>query len=80
MAKKCSYNKSYFSRLFKEYTGLPFTAYLKNVRIRRAALMIKESDKLIEEIITDCGYTDKTKFFKHFKACYGVTPLGYRKK
>ncbi len=79
MAKKCSYNKSYFSRLFKEYTGLPFTAYLKNVRIRRAALMIKESDKLIEEIITDCGYTDKTKFFKHFKATYGMSPLQYRK-
>lgn len=80
MAKKCSYNKSYFSRLFKEYVGFSFTVYLRNLRIKKAAAMIKNTDRLIEEIITECGYTDKTKFFKHFKACYGVTPLGYRKK
>lgn len=79
MAERCSYNKSYFSRLFKEYTGIPFTSYLKNVRIKKAALMIKETDMLIEEIISRCGYNDKTKFFKHFKMTYGESPLKYRK-
>jgi len=75
----CSYNKSYFSRMFKEYTGETFVSYLKNVRLEKAEVYLRESDFQIEEIVAKSGYTDKTKFFKDFKAKFSKTPLQFRK-
>ena len=74
----CSYNKSYFSRLFKKYTGMNFTSYISRVRIQKASKLLVEGDLNIEEIAVRVGYTDKTKFFKDFKSEFGKTPLQYR--
>ena len=75
----CSYNPSYFSRIFKEYTGVNFTTYLKNVRIQKAAKLLVDSDKSVGDILYEVGYTDRTKFFSHFKSVMGQSPLCYRK-
>jgi len=79
IAKKCSYNSSYFSRMFKAYTGKTFTAYLKDVRIEKAVYLLENTSMKINDIYIDVGYTDKTKFFSHFKSIVGVSPLKYRK-
>lgn len=79
MAKRCLYNTSYFSRVFKEYTGMTFTAYLKNMRMEKAAELIKNTDMRIEDIICDVGYSDRTRFFSDFRAHMGESPLKYRK-
>lgn len=80
IAGMCSYNVSYFSRIFKEYTGVTFTEYLKNVRIRKALHLIESTNLKITDIIFEVGYADKTKFFRDFKFYTGKTPLEYRKK
>lgn len=79
VAKKCSYNSSYFSRAFKEYTGCTFTAYLKKVRMEKAMQLIEATNLKITDIYEQVGYSDKTKFFAHFKSFAGVSPLNYRK-
>lgn len=80
VAALCSYNTSYFSRVFKDYTGMTFTAYLRNARIEKAAELLLETDMRVTDIIYDVGYSDKTKFFAHFKALKGETPLNFRKR
>ena len=79
IAKLCSYNKSYFSRIFKEYTNNTFTEYLKNARMEKAKELLKNTDYSITNIVYKSGYSDKTKFFAHFKSYTGVSPLQYRK-
>ena len=79
MAALCSYNPSYFSRVFKQYTGETFTGYLKNARIELACRLLKETNLKINDIFTMVGYSDKTKFFAHFKSCLNMSPLQYRK-
>jgi len=79
MACKCSYNPSYFSRIFKDYTGMNFTSYLRYVRIQKAAKMLTDTDKSVGDILYEVGYTDRTKFFSHFKSIMGQSPLSYRK-
>lgn len=79
IAKRCSYNSSYFSRKFKEYTGVNFTSYLKTVRISKAVKLLESTSMKISDIYPEAGYTDKTKFFAHFKSIMGVSPLKYRK-
>ncbi|MBQ7901232.1 MAG: helix-turn-helix transcriptional regulator, partial [Clostridia bacterium] len=70
---------SYFSRIFKEYAGMTFTEYLKRVRIQKAAVMLTTTQHNITNIIYEVGYSDKTKFYSHFKALMGQSPLQYRK-
>lgn len=79
IAKKCSYNPSYFSRMFKAYTGKTFTAYLKEARIEKALYLLENTSMRINDICADVGYNDKTKFFNHFKSIVGISPLKYRK-
>ena len=79
LATMCHYNPSYFSRLFKAYTGMTFTDYLKKKRIEAACDMLLTSENKINNIYTKVGYTDKTKFYKHFRQLTGYTPLEYKK-
>lgn len=79
VAKMCYYNPSYFSRVFKRFCGMRFTEYLKMIRIEHAAKLITGTTLTINEIYPKVGYSDKTKFFKHFRQIMGITPLQYRK-
>lgn len=78
-SSKGHYNPSYFSRSFKKYTGVTFTEYLKQARMSRACELILNTKNKIDDIYIKVGYTDKTKFFKHFKEYTKTTPLKYRK-
>ena len=75
----CHYNPSYFSRIFKKYTGITFSEYLKKTRISNACRLIKASDNNISNIYEKVGYTNKTNFYKHFKQITNKTPLEYKK-
>lgn len=79
IAAVCAYNPSYFSRIFRESVGMTFTEYLKRARIEKAAALLKTTSLNITNIAYDVGYSDKTKFFSHFKALKGESPLKYRK-
>lgn len=78
LAARCHYNSSYFSRVFKRYTGLTFSEYLKRLRIHKACACIAE-EKRTDKLYIRVGYTNKTTFYKHFRQITGMTPLEYRK-
>ena len=79
VAELCSYNPSYFSRIFKYATGQTFTAYLKKERIRKAENLLEKTDLRITDIPWEVGYSDATAFFADFKKITGKTPMQYRK-
>ena len=79
LARMCNYNSSYFSRIFKNYAGVPFSTYLKKVRIENACRIIKSQNITIGKLYTKVGYTNKTNFYKHFKEVTGVTPYQFKK-
>lgn len=79
LSAMCSYNTSYFSRKFKAFAGMNFTSYLKTVRIEKAKVILRNTELEIADLITRVGYSDRTKFFSHFKEITGMTPLQYKK-
>lgn len=79
IASECGYTAEHFSRKFKEYTGASPTEFIAECRISKAAEMLSETDKPIEYILTECGFSNRTAFFKKFTEAYGTTPLKYRK-
>lgn len=72
-------NYSLFSLTFKEYTGVNFVNYLKNIRIGEAKRLLEETDWKISDIGHKVGYENDKHFMKIFKSICGVSPTDYRK-
>ncbi len=68
----------YFTRLFKEETGLTFLEYLTNIRIEKAKKMLSDSELSMKEICAAVGYSDPNYFSRIFKKNVGVTPTEYK--
>lgn len=79
IAQRCGYSEAYFCRLFKEFTGNNFSSYIADCRIDKAKELLRKTDMLVEDIIYDCGFTNRTRFFKVFVQKVGTTPNKYRK-
>ena len=78
LAQKYYFNPSYFSTLFKRYTGKHFTAYMTELRLGIAHKKLLESDRKVYEIAQEVGYKDVKYFNKIFKKQYGLTPIECR--
>ena len=79
MARRCGYSSEHFSRMFKAYTGKSPLEYITECRIGKASELLLKTDKSIEEIFSECGFSDRTAFFRKFSQSMGVTPLQFRK-
>jgi transcriptional regulator GlxA family with amidase domain len=47
--------------------------------MKKVKRMLAETDKSIDTIISECGISNRTEFFKSFYERFGATPLKYRK-
>ena len=79
LANQCFYNPSYFCRVFKEYSGVTVTEFIHENRIRKSCELLKNTSMSIEDISRQIGYTNKTSFYKRFRAQLGISPADYRK-
>lgn len=78
VAKTMNYSEAYFCKLFKQYFGKNFTAYLTEYRIEAAKKMLKTPTVNIKEIGKAVGYADSNYFAKVFKRVTGESPSEYR--
>lgn len=72
------YSLGFVSRRFKEEIGVPFQAYVQNVRIRAGCRLLAETSCTVAEIAATVGYTDIKYFGQLFKQKTGLTPREYR--
>ena len=79
ISKKVNFSISHLSRKFKEDTGIPFSEYLKQMRIEHACRLLLHTDKKITEIAALVGYSDIKFFNGIFKQQLGMTPREFRK-
>lgn len=77
-AHKYFVNPSYLSRLFKAETGKTFSKYLTELRMQKAAELLKESGLKISDVALCVGYNDVSYFIQTFKKYYLMTPEQYR--
>lgn len=71
---------SYFSSLFKKVTGENFTAYVTNLRLKKACEQLVSTEKNISDIAIDVGYSDYFYFAKVFRKHFRATPSEYREQ
>lgn len=72
-----SRNKLY--QATERYLGVGIASYIKNLRIKEAERLLKETDLTITEISDRVGFADYNYFHRVFKAKTGISAKKYRK-
>lgn len=77
----CLINMSptYFSKKFKNSTGLCFKEYLNFIRVQKASDLLRNTDLSVTEVAVACGFSDGNYFGDVFRRLTGASPRGYRK-
>ena len=79
LADRLGLDRSYFSAIFKEQTGLPPGRYLLRYRMERAAELMREQGESPATAGASVGYPDVCHFSKVFKSHFGQSPRNYLK-
>lgn len=66
-------------RKITSITGSSPSGFVKNVRLRKAAELLKEGGLTIAEIADQVGFNTPSYFTKSFKKLFGVLPTQYNK-
>jgi AraC-like DNA-binding protein/mannose-6-phosphate isomerase-like protein (cupin superfamily) len=77
VATTFGYNEKYLSHRFKEHTGVGFSKYLRNIRIKNALFLFDNGVSTIKNVSILCGFDDPLYFSKVFKESIGVSPRDY---
>ena len=78
IASAFNIKKNTVSSLIKDSLGMSFHSYLENMRIETAKNMISCTNKSIQDILEEVGFTNKQTFIRSFKKITGCTPSQYR--
>lgn len=80
ICEKVGISRVHLNRKMKEMTNQTPHAFIKNLRIKAAAKMLREKDLSISEVMWKCGFNSPTTFSTMFKKMYGQSPRDYKKE
>ncbi len=78
LAEKSHLSQRHFSRIFRACIGRAPIDHLMHIRIRKAADLLRHTDRTITDISFDCGFTDSNYFTRCFRNLIKQTPKQYR--
>ena len=77
IAELLSYNKAYFTTLFRKNFGMTFTDYLNNYKVNVAKGLIRNGNYNLNEVAEKSGFNYYAYFFKKFKTIVGISPSDF---
>lgn len=80
LAQRLELNPAYFSRLFKKIEGQTPQAFLQDLRIEKAKILLMNTELSNQEIAMFTGFSYANYFAKVFKEKENLSPQAYRKK
>ena len=78
VADTFGYTSYYFSKIFKEITGINILDFIKNIRINKAKELLSIESIKVVEIPPMTGFSNNSNFYSTFKKTVGLTPSSYR--
>lgn len=76
--KIANMSPTYFSHVFKQFTGQTFVEYLRTQKISNAKELLLDMDKKISDIAIEIGFDDPAYFDRVFKKEVGMSPRQFR--
>jgi AraC family transcriptional regulator of arabinose operon len=80
LARDCGLSVSRLAHLFRAQIGMPPQQYLEELRLQRAAQLLRATSLRISEIATEAGYVSAFYFSARFRRKFGMPPSEYRRK
>ncbi len=79
VAREVNLSPYYFSRFYKEESGINFSDKLVNVRMEKAKELLRKEEYSVKDVCYMVGYMEPNYFSKIFKKVTGVTASEYKK-
>ena len=80
LAKHCHINTDYFSRLFKQQTGIRPIEYIQQKRIERAKILLTTTNHSMQDIADMVGLSNISYFSRLFVKLTDKAPGAYKKE
>ncbi len=80
LSELCFLSSTHFRRLFTQTMGVSPLLYLTEVRIKKAAILLRTTEDSILEISEHVGFNSVSSFNRHFKKIIGSKPMQWRKE
>ncbi len=77
-AKKYHTSPEHITRMCKKYIGKTFITYVNELKIKKAKILLRETDLSIKEIADQVGYNNMNYFYRSFKKQTGITPKVFK--
>lgn len=78
VARYIGLERSYFSRLFQERSGVSISQFITETRITHAQRLLSDTDMRVSDIAEAVGYRSYASFERRFSAQVGMTPSQFR--
>ena len=79
LARCAGYSPAHCLRLFERATGCTPFAYIRRLRLTRAAVMLKDALKTVLSVALDFDFGSHEGFTRAFARQFGITPSSYRR-
>lgn len=80
IARSAAVSENECLRCFRRMVGASPIRYLKQLRIQKAAVLLRTTDQKISEIGAACGFQEMSYFARTFRSLKGCTPGAYRRR
>ncbi|RVU00323.1 AraC family transcriptional regulator [Mucilaginibacter limnophilus] len=78
VSKHFGLSEHYLGKFFKKHVGQTLQSYINTCRISLIEHRLKHSDKRMNEIVSELGFTDESHLNKFFRSHKGISPKAYR--
>lgn len=80
VARAASFSLGECCRMFRRVTGRTLSAYIREYRVTRAAMLLRGGDIPVSLVAERTGFRTASYLISCFRAVMGVTPLQYRRR
>jgi len=80
LAADVGISRVHLHRKLKELTNQTSRDFLRNIRLQKAAMLLKDKKQSIAEVAYSVGFQNLAHFSTAFKEMYGMPPSEYREK
>ena len=79
-SRELTMSPSQLHRKLVALTGLSPSRFIRHVRLRKAQILLLETEGSVSSIAYEAGFNDPDYFIRAFRQEFGETPMGFRKK
>jgi len=72
-------NRNTLSQSFKKVIGISVFAWLRIQRMKQAEILLRTTNKTIQQISFEVGYNDPANFSTSYRQLFKISPQQFRK-